>query len=381
MKNFYKKKRILFITQNLGRTGSEMVLWYLLKNLDQEKYAISVFCKSIGELYTILPDHIQTNVMYKYSPIWYDQVFRRFLKFFGIHPLNYQLTKIQKEFKADIWYINTIAFPEIFELEKPKGVKVITHIHELLYAFSEIKAGVLKWVMVNSAVCIGCSDIVCEKILELDHPNVELQNSFIDTETIHVDQTRIAILREELGILPADFVWIVSGGTKYMKGLDFVLPILEHFKDENVKVIWLGSEVNNALYLYVKNVAERKYPGKLIFTGAQSKDYYNYMSIGNGFLLLSREESFSLVMLEAAYLGIPIVAFNIGIAEQFVTDEMGVVVDGFVIKDLLLGMQSVFHRRTVDKTALRNAAMTYSAEQQLPKYEQLLDKITQDAMQ
>jgi len=369
------KKRILFITQNLGRTGSEMVLWYLLKNLDAEKYAVSVFCKSEGALYHMLPDHIEKNVMYKYSPHWSARVFRRLIKLFGVHPLNYQLNKIQKKFKADIWYINTIAFPEIFELPKPLNVKVVTHVHELLYAFGEIKAYVLQWMISNSDICIGCSDIVCEKILALEHPKVELQYSFIDEKTISTNQDRIEVLKKELGISPYDFVWIISGGTKYMKGLDFVLPILERFKDKNVKIIWLGTEVKNALYVYVKTIAEKKYPGKLIFTGAQSADYYNYMSIGKGFLLLSREESFSLVMLEAAYLGIPIVAFTIGIAEQFITKEMGVVIDGFNTKDLLEGMLSVMHQQDIDKSVLRKAAIEYTAERQLPLYERLLEKI------
>jgi len=372
------KKRILFITQNLGRTGSEMVLWYLLINLDTEKYTISVFCKSEGELYDVLPGHIEKNVMYKYSSNWLKRSFRRILKFAGIHPLNYQLNRIQKEFKADIWYINTIAFPEIFDLPRHKDVHIVTHIHELLYAFSEIKAHVLERAISYSDVCIGCSDIVCDKILELNHPHVALQYSFIDTETIFVDRQKVEKLKNELGILPTDFVWVISGGTKYMKGLDYVLEILAHFKDKRVKIIWLGVVQNNALYFYVKQVADRKYPNRLIFTGALSDDYYNYMSAANGFLLLSREESFSLVMLEAAYLGIPIVAFNIGIAAQFVTKDMGVVIDSFNTEQLLHGMQSILENPEKNKINLRNAAMKYSAKHQLPIFENLLDSISQD---
>ncbi|WP_316792783.1 glycosyltransferase family 4 protein [Pedobacter frigoris] len=370
------KKRILFITQHLGRTGSEMVLWYLLINLNREKYSISVFCKTKGELYDLLPEHIEKNVMYKYSPNRSARTFRRLVKVFGINPLQYQLDKIQRDFKADIWYINTIAFPEVFELPKPKGVKIVTHVHELLYAFSEIKSQVLERTISYSDVCIGCSDVVCEKLLDLNHPNVALQYSFIDTDTIHVNEGRVEALKKQLGILPGDFVWVVSGGTKYMKGLDFVLPILDHFKDTSIKILWLGSKQDNALYFYVKNVAERKYPGRVMFTGALSEDYYNYMSIANGFLLVSREETFSLVMLEAAYLGIPIVAFDIGIARQFVQDDMGVVIEGWNIRGLFAAMQSIHLQPDRDKVRLRDAAMAYSSTQQLPAYEALLDRIS-----
>lgn len=372
------KKRILFITQHLGRTGSEMVLWYLLINLNPEKYTVSVFCKSKGELYDLLPEHIEKHVMYKYSPDGSARAFRRLIKVFGINPLQYQLDKIQKDFKADIWYINTIAFPEIFELPKPEGVKIVTHVHELLYAFSEIKAQVLERTISYSDVCIGCSDVVCEKLQDLGHPNVALQYSFIDTDTIHVDEGNVEVLKRKLGISPGDFVWVISGGTKYMKGLDFVLPILDHFKDDAVKVLWLGSEQDNALYFYVRSVVERKYPGRVMFTGALSGDYYDYMAIANGFLLVSREETFSLVMLEAAYLGIPVVAFDIGIAKQFVEGDMGMVIEGWNTRDLLAAMESIQNHPNRDKSRLKNAAMSYSSKVQLPAYETLLDKISRE---
>lgn len=372
------KKRILFITQDLGRTGSEMVLWYLLINLDKEKYAIFVFCIRKGALYDVLPGHIEKEIMYKSSPEWSDRAFRRWIKLFGIHPLTYQLNKIQKQFKADIWYVNTIAVPEVFEIAKHRDIKMITHIHEFLYAFSEIKGKILQRAISYSDAWIGCSDMVCEKITDLDGANVALQYSFIDTDTIHTNLVKIAAIKKKLGILPSDFVWVVSGGTKYMKGLDQVLPILDHFKDEPLKIIWIGPQLNNALEFYVRTVAERKYPGRLIFTGALSEDYYNYMSAANGLLLLSREETFSLVMVEAAYLGLPVAAFDIGIARQFLQADMGIVAENGNLNQLMAGMEKIHKTPFFNKQRLRDAAKVYSAEHQLPVYEQLMDKITRE---
>ncbi|MBB5437006.1 glycosyltransferase involved in cell wall biosynthesis [Pedobacter sp. AK017] len=369
------KKRILFITQDLGRTGSEMVLWYLLINLDREKYEVSVFCLRKGALYDLLPDYIEKNILYKSSPDWSDRAFRRLIKLFGVHPLTYQLKRIQQRFKADVWYVNTIAVPEVLEIPKPEGVKMITHIHEYLYAFSEIKAKTLQRAMDYSDAWIGCSDMVCEKLVDLKQQNVFLQYSFVDTETIHTDPLKIAAIKEKLGILPGDQIWVVSGGTKYMKGLDQVLPILEHFKAEPVKIIWLGAQVSNALELYVRTVAEEKYPGRLLFAGALAADYYNYMSAATGLLLLSREETFSLVMIEAAYLGLPIVAFDIGIASAFIQKDMGTVAKNRNLDELILGMEKVHEGAGYSKVSLRNAAMAYSAKQQLPLYEQLLAKV------
>lgn len=369
------KKRILFITQHLGRTGSEMVLWYLLRNINHQEYDVAVFCIKKGELFDLLPDSIEKHIMYKHSPRRADKAFRRIIKLFGINPLRYQLSRIQRTFKADIWYVNTVAVSEVFELPRPEGVKIVTHIHEHLHAFGTVRRHILERVFSYSDAWIGCSDMVCEKISDLKDANVYLQNSFIDTETIKTDPHRIQEIKERLGILPGDFVWVVSGGAQYMKGLDYVLPILEHFKAQHIKILWLGPQLDNGLEFYVRNVALKKYPNRLIFAGDLSDDYYNYMSVANGFLLLSREETFSLVMLEAAYLGIPMVAFKTGIAADFIKADMGISVDHGNLDKLVEGMQRIHGGLEIDVDKMREAAMIYDVKQQLPLYEALIDQI------
>jgi glycosyltransferase involved in cell wall biosynthesis len=369
------KKKILFITQHLGRTGSEMVLWYLLKNLDPAKYEISLFCKSKGELYDALPNYINKYIMYKNNPKGLLRFYRRLVKLIGINPIQHQLNNIQQESKADIWFVNTVAFPEIFEIDKPQKVRFITYVHEFLFAFSEIQRNALEKMISYSDVCIGCSDIVYNALLPI-HDFVEKQYSFIDTDTINVDKMVVNKLKEFHGILPTDFIWVVSGGTKYMKGFDLVLPILDKFKDQNVKILWLGTELQNGLTYYVKRIAEEKYPNKLICVGAEDTNYYNYMAIANGFLLLSREETFSLVMLEAAYLQLPIVAFNVGIACDFVKEEMGFVAYNNTLAELIDGIEKIHNGSTINREKLKAEAMKFSKNQQMPLFEQLLQRIS-----
>jgi glycosyltransferase involved in cell wall biosynthesis len=352
-----------------------MVLWYLLRNINHQEYDAAVFCIRKGELYDLLPASIEKHIMYKHSPKRTDRAFRRLVKLFGKDPLSYQLNKIQRTFKADVWYVNTVAVSEVFELPRPAGVKIITHIHEYLHAFNTVRRQTLERVFSYSDAWIGCSAMVCEKISDLKDTNVYMQNSFIDTETIITDPERIRAIKERLGVLPFDFVWVVSGGTQYMKGLDYVLPILEYFKDQHIKVLWLGPQLDNGLEFYVRNVANKKYPNRLIFAGDLSDDYYNYMSIANGFLLLSREETFSLVMLEAAFLGIPMVAFKTGIAAQFIKEGMGINVDFGNLEELIKGMQRIHEGLKIDVAKMREAAMIYDVKHQLPIYEALMNKM------
>lgn len=367
-------KKILFITQHLGRTGSEMVLWYLLKDLDPKKYTITLFCKSKGEMYDFLPSHIEKHIMYKNNPNRLLRLYRKLIKFIGINPIQHQLNIIQQKSNADVWFVNTVAFPEIFEIDKPKNVKFFTYVHELLYAFSEIKRNTLEKAIAYSDVCIGCSDVVCNALSPIHH-FVEKQYSFIDTDTIKVNANIVQDLKELHGILPTDFVWVVSGGTKYMKGFDLVLPILERFEGQNIKILWIGTEEKNGLTYYVKHIAEERYPGKLICIGAEATNYYNYMAIANGFLLLSREETFSLVMLEAAYLQIPIMAFNVGIAADFVKEGMGFVAYKNTLTEIIEGMEKIHQDTSINKEKLKREAMKFSKDQQLPLFEQLLERI------
>ncbi len=106
-----------------------------------------------------------------------------------------------------------------------------------------------------------------------------------------------------------DFVWVISGYTSLKKGIEFVIPLLKSLKS-NAKIIWLGFEVDRGINFYVKETIENNFPGQMLFLGQQKEFYYDYMNCADAFLLLSREDAFPLVMLEAAYLGKPIVSFS-----------------------------------------------------------------------
>jgi glycosyltransferase involved in cell wall biosynthesis len=366
------KKKILFITPSLARTGSEMVLWYLLKNIDPDKFTPYVFCLREGELYNQLPPTIKKTIAYKGTKSWYKKAFRGFLKLFGIEPIGYQLKQIQSKFKADLWYVNTILIPQAHPIAKELNVNIATHIHELLFAYTFIKAQEFKQIIDYSTVTIGCSTLVCEKLSDIGHSNIKLQNSFIDEKAISPDQNKINEIKKELGISGSDFVWVISGTVAYMKGLDYVLQLIEHFKNEPVKIVWIGAVQNNGLSYYVQNIVEKEYPGKLIFTGAVNDFYYEYLSLANGLLLLSKEESFSLVMLEAAYLGIPIVAFNTGMAKNFIKEGMGKLVDSWNVADMITAMTAMHLNLDHDDRQLKDAVLEYTVANQLPKFENLL---------
>ncbi len=370
------KKKVLFITPSLDRTGSEMLLWYLITNLDPHKFERYVFSLREGELFHQLPNGVNKSVAYRVGK-WYHKAFRGLLKLFGTEPISYQLKQIQKRFKADVWYANTILIPQAPLAAKAIGVKMATHFHEFMYAYGFIKSDAFRDIVEHSDALVGCSPLVCEKLEALGHPKVLLQHSFIDAQKIRPNAQRVDALRQQHGIAQNDFVWLISGSMAYMKGLDLVLAIAEYFKGQPVKIIWVGGDLHNGLDYYVKTVAEKQNCQNLIFTGAIAADYYNYFELANAYLSLSREECLSLAMLEAACLGKPIVSFDTGIAKTFVKEGMGLVVESFNVADMIKAMEAFWQNPSYNAELLKEAAAIYTVEQQLPNFEQLLANLSQ----
>lgn len=356
-----------------------MVLWYLLTNLDPNKYKIYLFSVGNGELLKSLPKYIKYRVSYRNSGRLYEKAFRGFLKLIGVRPIAYQLKRIQKEIDADLWFVNTIIIPDAHMAARASEVPIVTYFHEVDNAFGFIKRKEFERILNTSHCCIGCSESVVEKLAVTGHKNIKIQNSFINDEIITVDREEVATLRNKLGIKQDDFVWVISGTATYMKGLDLVLPVIEHFKGKNVKIIWLGKSFDTGLDYYVKKVAGTRYPGQLIFPGALSTEYHQYLASGDGLLMLSREECFPLVMIEAAYLKLPIVSFNTGIVGTFVEDGMGKVVEGHNVNQLCKEMEWVQNNQhAIDFEKLRTKASIYTVKNQIKLFDSLLQEIIQE---
>ncbi|KQM75075.1 hypothetical protein ASE74_03625 [Pedobacter sp. Leaf216] len=367
-------KKILFISHNLGRTGSEMLLWYSLMNLNREKFLPLLFTKSKGLLIDTLPHEIQHFLPYRENPKRSLRILRSVLKKAKIDSLEYQLNYITKKHKVNIWYVNTIVLPEFYPIANKLGVKIITHVHELTFAYDFIGYNDLETIITTSAAFIGCSKAVCSKISDMGRPDVKLLYGFIDIGKIICTKTA-AEVKANTGFCDDDFVWAISGKTTLIKGIDFLVSLLPELP-ENIKIIWIGGEENTGVYYYAKKAVENKHPERVKFLGAQSEEYYNYLNSADAFLLLSREDSFPLVMLEAAALGKPIVGFNSGGIKEFVKEDTGIVIDTWRTKDLAEAMMEVKdHPERFNVDEIKRQASLYEVKKQVSVLEDILDNI------
>ncbi|SES16343.1 glycosyltransferase [Pedobacter rhizosphaerae] len=367
-------KKILFITHNLGRTGSEMLLWYSLIHLNKEKFTPLLFTKTKGVLVDQLPAEIPHFLPYKKNPKRSLRFLRTILKIFKIDSLTYQLTQIHKKNNVDYWYVNTLVLPEVYSIANKLGVKIITHAHELPLAYNFNSYTDMERIITSSSTLIGCSKTVCEKISDMGRPDVKLLYGFIDANKIVCSKTAPEV-KANTGFNNDDFVWAISGKTSLIKGVDFLASLVAELPD-NVKFIWIGGEENTGIYYYAKKALENKFPGRVLFLGAQSDEYYNYLNSADAFLLLSREDSFPLVMLEAAALGKPIVGFNSGGISEFVNEQTGIVIDTWRAKDLASAMMRVKdYPEQFLETEIKAQAARYEVKKQVSRLEEILEDI------
>ena len=366
-------KKILFITPFFGRTGSEMQLLYILENLNTNKYQPFLFARNDGSLLSKLPENIKHFIGYKKHKNLLLRVFRLILYALNVNPVKYQLEKIQKKVKADCWYINTVANRDAYELAVKLGVKVVAHIHEMPLYFDMVKDRTIEN-MLKSEVCIGCSKIVCETLEDMGHKNTKLLYSFVDEDfvTFHRNSSEI---KNQFNLKKTDFVWTVSGSANSIKGVDLVIPLLKKLGTDH-KIIWIGHIENSGTAAYAQIAGAALFNERLFFVGRKSEDYYDYLNVGDAFLLLSRQDSFPLVMQEAGYLGMPIAGFNSGGIAEYVDDKIGIVVDGLSYDALAGAMEKIKQDyKLYDKSYIKAHARSFNASQQTQKLEVILDEL------
>lgn len=360
-----KEKTILFLTPTGGRTGSEMMIWYLLKHLSGKIRSVVYSCGN-GELFarhsTADLTFINTNKNGFISKIYegiYFQLFKR-------TPEESRILKIQKQVKADKWYLNTLTMPRFARLAHSLNIPYIVHVHELVSIYDEIRYDDFRFQFDNAERIVCCSAIVEKRIRQMGYTNTVLLHEFIDTDKIafHLNSDE---LRKQKAIPKDAFVWIMSGSMNLRKGYDLVLDVLENLP-ANTYVLWLGNIKKTGVLHYLEQ-RTKLFKLNFITVGEQSDKYYDYLNMADGFVLLAREDPFPLVMIEAAYLQIPIAGFNSGGIAEFIQPGMGLVVDSFNPKDLAEAMIQIQNNTIeINKEVLKNRALNFDIKNQIDKW-------------
>lgn len=313
-----KKHKIIYFIEDLGVGGIERTIAHLMMNMDPLRFSCEVWCLSGGG---IIADQLKESgfavrvldVRSCYDP-------RNF----------FQLAKMIREASPDIVHTQTYFSGVVGRCAaKLAGVRVIvSHVNNVYKHYSWLNLTVEKALSMFTDSIICCSNAV--KAFVVEKENISPQktvviyngvdpaqfNSFVDRKAI----------RTSFGVEDEEVLLITAASLTPKKGHVYILEALEKIVRDNCAV----------KYLVVGDGPSRKDLGSavkrlglddhVIFCG-QRQDVPQLLQASDIFVLPSITEGFPLVLVEAFYGGLVVVASDVGGVSELVRDG----VDGILV--------------------------------------------------
>lgn len=227
-------------------------------------------------------------------------------------------------------YANTMTNGAVLAALSELGCPVITHAHELTYWIEHSGEKNREQVMRLTKRFIAASNAVKQNLMlnySVPEEHVDVVHSFV-----HACARGSADgIRAKLGIPTDAFVILGSGHETWRKGKDIFLLLADQMRrfgmQRPVHFLWIGAwECWEDRVRVLHDVDLLRLADRVHFTGEVSNPH-DYFAAGDVFAMVSREDPFPLVCLEAASLGKPVVCFEgAGGMPEFVENDAGYVV-------------------------------------------------------
>jgi len=330
-----KQKKILFISHSAGRTGAPIVLLHFLKWLKlNSSLKFEILLKDDGILKSDFGKLAPTKVFKPNMPLlsssnipslWATPI--RFIS----NVLIKQYIQKYKISQIGMIYCNTITNGDVLSCLAKLNCPVICHVHELEYWIH--KSGLKNFEQIKQYTTryIAVSDIVKQNlVLNHDIPadKVDVVHAFISFP----DRTsNLKNVRDSLKIPKNSIIIGGSGAEIWRKGKDLFIQlainVFNKCNDLPIYFVWIGgSKEGSEIYQLQHDISQAKRTDR-IFLVPEVSNPMDYFAAFDIFAMVSREDPFPLVNLEAASLGKPIICFeNAGGSPEFVENDAGFVV-------------------------------------------------------
>ena len=317
---------ITFFTPTLQKTGSEMVLFNLLKYLPNN-FNATIVTKYKGILYDDIPNKINKDFIFIFqNPS--NILFKIYYKIFRKRILQKKL----ELYKDSVWYINTIVLPDIIDFAVQNKIKIIVHVHELAEMYKILSSSQLEQ-LINYPKMIIANSNASKSVLLAFKSNADIRICYpaINTSTIKYNKIDYNIIRKSLNISENEFIWTMVGSIDENKNPKLFIDIAVQLKKHtnHFKLMWIGSSnqgIENER-AYLKYAEDNQVSDSIIWITNKQMDYLKYFNCADGFVLTSKLESFSLVTLEAMLLGLPVVANNCIGVNEVLGNDYGIIID------------------------------------------------------
>ncbi len=315
---------VLFVGHDAARTGAPLLLLSFIRWLTRHSnLRVALLLRHGGELVPEFASVCTTEVLPTWQPgvgHWMDRWRRR-----------KRLEELSSG--SSLIYANTITNGQLIRALAINGRPIVTHVHELANTIQAHGPENLADVLAHTHRYVACAGAVRDSLVAygVAPPQIEVIHEFVDVPAVTPEDLAAArvSVRARLGLSPATPLVGGSGTTDSRKAPDLFVQVAEAFMarwpEQDAHFLWVGgappgSPGHNAL---MREVTERGLSGRVHFIGAVNTplEYFKALDV---FALVSREDPFPLVCLEAAAYGVPTVCFSgAGGMPEFVEPDAG----------------------------------------------------------
>jgi glycosyltransferase involved in cell wall biosynthesis len=366
-----KKKKVMVIGHEASLSGAPVLLLNLFHLLIKREIVDVQFVirrggpmvkeyKKIAPVIVLKPQ--------KYGPG--KNIFLYLVQFFA-NKIKLLLVLI-KGLSCDYLFFNTVVNGKLMWWFKFHRKPTITYIHELekvIGLYWETNDAVLP-LTVSSVIAypsIATKNLLIKKYKIPEQKLLALSYYFPFTEDEYDSDKALEmkrLFRQRLSIDAADFLVGTVGVVSIRKGIDLFIETCEKIVSHNssIKFVWIGPFESNEQESSLRNLIKEKQLGSnLIFAGPLDYNLYNFSPF-DIFFLSSREDTYPLVVLEAAMMKVPAICFSgSGGIIEFIGSNAGWVIDDFstsqaaniitelqTMKDIILLRGETAFRKVID---------------------------------
>jgi glycosyltransferase involved in cell wall biosynthesis len=336
------EQRVLFVSHDAMRTGAPVLLLHFLRWLrTNTSIDFEVVLRRGGEL---------SAEFAALAPVWHAETTtgrlacttRRVARRLGLGAslddahIRRMVRKMSHR-RFGVVYSNTFTNGAFVSQLGVLGCPVVTHVHELEWNILRPGEDNLRLVKAQTSRYIACSEAVKSNLVVrhgIERDRIDVIHGFIETRVLTAEQRAEARarVRSELSIPEGAYVVGAAGTTTWPKSPDLFVQLAYAMHRRRparpVHFIWVGGgSPQDRRLAELRLDAQTAGVGDIMHFPGTRPNATEYFCAFDVLALVSREDSYPLVCLEAASLGTPILCFDrAGGAREFVEDDCGFVV-------------------------------------------------------
>lgn len=383
-----KNNNLLFVTHDLSNTGAPILAFNIIKKFQEDGYFVGVVNLNSNNV-TLRKKYTDLDI----DVISIDDFYDAQYDFVGAISLNRFDSVV--EMKRNIYWeaarncgiskviTNTVVSGAIVNELKDYGFLVVSLIHEMKNAinyFGFMQQG--EQISKYSDYIIFPDETVKNDFEEL-YPEI-YGKLVIRPQGVYLNREFNEINLNEQNIYSClgDTYVMGSGTAELRKGVDLFVnaAIILGKKNEKIKFVWTGDfhdlELKSWLDFQIEKSGMKDRIHFIPFI-SNSDLYKNILSKASAFWLVSREDPFPSVALEAMSYSVPVLGFESGGFATMAQDNRGTVVNEFNIADLVDSTISVL---TNNNDLNKNSIKKFCDSLSFDEYVKFLQKVLESAL-